>query len=88
MIMAKILNPGLRPIPLPTGHVVPRQGELVTTNDVLRCADNVAFLRGQELSGALTLQFDPDPVEPPEAPKVAPTLSSQPESPAAGKSKG
>jgi hypothetical protein len=86
--MAKILNPGLRPVPLPTGHVVPRQGELVTTNDVLRCADNVAFLRGQELSGALNLQFDPDPVDHSEAPKAAPALSPQPESPVAGKSKG
>lgn len=62
--MAKITNPGLRPIELPTRHIVPRNGTLETSNDVLRCPDNAAALRGLILSGAVTVEYDPDPAEP------------------------
>lgn len=65
--MAKLINPSIRAITLPTGHVVPRAGTLETTNDVLRCSDNAAMLRGLVLSGALTIEYDPDPETGPEA---------------------
>lgn len=86
--MAKLVNPSLRPVPLPTGHIVPRQGELVTTNAVLRCADNAAFLNGQIRSGALIAEYDPDPAEdaasdPVPAPPAGPAVP--PEAPEKGK---
>lgn len=59
--MATITNPGLRAKTLPTGHVIPRQGQLTTTNDVIRCPDNAPFLNGQRISGALLIEEDPDP---------------------------
>ncbi|MBL8560899.1 MAG: hypothetical protein JNN06_01345 [Gemmobacter sp.] len=59
--MATIRNPGLRDKTLPTGHVIPRQGHLTTTNDVIRCPDNAPFLNGQKISGALQIEEDPDP---------------------------
>ena len=92
--MARLLNPSLRAVTLPTGHVVPRQGELTTTNDVLRCPDNAAFLRGQIVSGQLSAEYDPDPELPPEAeasivaPQDEPVAAPNPELPAKGKSKG
>lgn len=67
MSMAKLINQTRQPVTLPTRHIVPRLGELTTTNEVLRCPDNVQFLRGQLLSGVLTAQEDPDPTPAPEA---------------------
>lgn len=75
--MASLTNPGLRPVPLPTGHVVPRAGTLVTTNDVLRCPDNAAMLRGLILSGALTVDYDPEPDA--DADAVKPAAATQPD---------
>lgn len=66
--MARISNPAYEPVALPTGHVVPGNGHLDTTNAVLRCPDNVPFLRGQSISGALTVEYDPDPAPQPETP--------------------
>lgn len=92
--MAKLTNPGLAPVALPTGHVVPRKGSLETTNDVLRCADNAAFLNGQILSGQLSVEYDPDPGPPPEAETSiveapGPTgAATPPEQPEKGKAKG
>lgn len=74
--MASLTNTGLRPVPLPTGHVVPRAGTLVTTNDVLRCPDNAAMLRGLILSGALTADYDPEPD--PEAARPAAVILPEP----------
>ncbi|MFC3180454.1 hypothetical protein [Cypionkella sinensis] len=56
--MAKIINPAKRPLTLNTGHVVPADGELKTTNDVLRCTDNAPTLGGLALSGQITLEYD------------------------------
>ncbi|MCZ0963888.1 hypothetical protein [Paracoccus benzoatiresistens] len=90
--MARLINPGLRAVPLPTGHVVPRQGELTTTNDVLRCPDNAAFLNGQIVSGQLLAEYDPDPELPPEpvaaTPAAEPAAAPTPEKPVTGKAKG
>lgn len=82
--MASIENPSRHPVPLPTGHVVPRLGVLTTTNDVLRCPDNAAFLRGQHLSGALVVTFDPDPdpEEDPPLPVPAAAPVTAPKAPA------
>lgn len=65
--MAKLNNLGRIPVCLPTGHIVPRLGYLITTNEVLRCADNAAFLNGQVLSGQMEVEYDADP-DPAEAP--------------------
>lgn len=76
--MAKLINPSIRAITLPTGHVVPRAGTLETTNDVLRCPDNSATLRGLILSGALTVEYDPDPDLEPEAETSIVASTAQP----------
>jgi hypothetical protein len=73
--MAKIINPGRRPITLATKHVVPRMGELVTTNDVIQCPDNWPTLNAMFAVGEIGIELDPvpeivspvyptDPVEP------------------------
>lgn len=59
--MARIINPARQPVILPTGHVVPRLGDMTTTNDVLRCPDNAGFLRGMIASGQIGIEYDPDP---------------------------
>lgn len=56
--MAKIINPGNSTITLPTLHVVPRRGEIETTNQVIR--DNGAMLVGLALSGQITVEMDPE----------------------------
>ncbi len=56
--MAKVTNPSQRPIRLPTGHVVPADGALDTSNEVLRCADNAPMLGGLAQSGQITVEFD------------------------------
>lgn len=94
--MAKIINFGRQSITLPTRHVVPRMGELLTTNDVLRAPDNEGVLAALTNSGVITIEFDPDPVEPeadtsilaaPAAPQLEDTPAQSPESPASGKPK-
>ena len=67
--MAKIINPSNRDITLLTRHVIPARGSLDTTNEVLRCTDNVPMLNGLVLSGQVSVEFDaeaePDaPAEP------------------------
>ncbi|MDP1620410.1 MAG: hypothetical protein Q8K33_24200 [Cypionkella sp.] len=59
--MATIKNPSRRDIELPTRHVVPAQGTLETTNEVLRCADNAPMLAGLALSSQIDLTYDPEP---------------------------
>lgn len=56
--MAKIINPSLRPIRLPTGHVVPPNGSLDTTNDTIRSSDNWPMLNGLAQSGQITINLD------------------------------
>lgn len=56
--MAKIINPGNSTITLPTLHVVPRRGELETTNTVIR--ENAALLEGLALSGQIIIELDPE----------------------------
>ena len=59
--MAKITNHDVLPLTLPSKHVIAgRGGVLVTTNDVLR-GDSAPMLGGLSLSGAVTLEFDPEP---------------------------
>lgn len=62
--MAKIINAERRDIALPTGHVIPRLGELACTNDTIRCADNWPGLQGQMIAGQIVVEFDPEPEEP------------------------
>lgn len=59
--MAKLINPGVWPINLPAGQVIPSKGELVTTNDIIR-GDNFPTLSGMILSGAVAVEYDPEPV--------------------------
>lgn len=92
--MAKLINPGFQPVNLPTGHVVPRKGELVTTNDVLRCVDNARVLAGLIATGAVLAEYDPDPIEPKDEVSAsiiaAPAVAEQPTetAPMPRKSKG
>lgn len=82
--MARLINPGRAPLALPTGHVAPRGGELVTTNDVLRCPDNARVLSGPILSGQVTVEYDPDPPVDPETPSASgqPVVAADPPAPA------
>ncbi len=59
--MAKIENPSRRDIVLPTRHVIPAQGSLETSNEVLRCTDNQPMLAGLALSGQVAITYDPEP---------------------------
>ena len=59
--MAKITNLGRRDLPLPTRHIVPRMGDLVTTNDTIRSPDNWTMLNAMALAGDVTIELDPDP---------------------------
>ena len=43
---------------LPTRHVVPREGNLITTNDVIRSTDNWPMLNALLLAGEIGLEFD------------------------------
>lgn len=56
--MAKILNPSVRPIRLPTGHVIPAKGALDTSNETIRSTDNWPMLSGLAQSNQISLQFD------------------------------
>lgn len=62
--MAKLINTERRDITLPTGHVIPRLGELTCTNDTIRNGENWPFLQGQIIAGQIVAEFDPDPAEP------------------------
>lgn len=73
--MAKLINPTNRAIALPAGHIIPREGELVTTNDVIR-GDNWPVLSGLINSKTITVEFDPEPVE--EVEVVAPKAKAKP----------
>lgn len=56
--MAKLVNLTGHPLGLPTGHVVPAGGTLDLPAAVLGCPDNVPFLAGQRLSGALRIEAE------------------------------
>ena len=58
--MAKLSNPSRKDIILPAGHVIPREGELITTNDVIN-GDNWLVLQGMALAGQVLVELDPDP---------------------------
>lgn len=58
--MARISNPSRKDIILPAGHVIPREGELITTNDVIN-GDNWLVLQGMALAGQVIVEMDPDP---------------------------
>lgn len=59
--MAKLLNRERRDIRLPTGHVLPRLGELACDNDLIRSAENWPALQGPILAGQIEAVFDPEP---------------------------
>lgn len=56
--MAKIINPGRPALTLPTLHVVPRESELVTTNDVILHTDNWPILQAMQGAGQITIELD------------------------------
>ena len=56
--MATLVNLTGHPLGLPTGHVVPVGGTLDVAAAVLACPDNVPFLAGQRLSGALRIEAE------------------------------
>ena len=72
--MAQITNPTVRPVLLPSGHVIPAAtgnwtedgfrctapGTLSTSNDVLR-GDNAFVMRGPVAAGMMAVAYDPDP---------------------------
>ena len=64
--MAIISNPSVRAVTLPTGHVVPRLGNLTTTNDIIRCPDNWPTVNGLFLSGQVALDVAFLQVSPPD----------------------
>lgn len=69
--MATLINPTNRDIRLPAGHVIPRDGQLTVTNDIIR-GDNWAVLSGLINSGTIAVEYDPE-IEPgyePEKPKA------------------
>lgn len=59
--MARLINSTRRDIVLPTRHVVPAQGQLETTNEVIGCTDNWPKVNGLVLSGDLVAELDPPP---------------------------
>ncbi len=59
--MAKITNHERAALALPTGHVVPRLGDLHLPNDTIRCADNWPVLSGRAIAGQIAIEFDPEP---------------------------
>ena len=67
--MAKLINKTTSEIRLSSGHTLPRLGELVTTNDVIR-GDNWMILQGMVLSGAVVAELDAD-AEPDTAPQAS-----------------
>ena len=59
--MARLINSTRRDIVLPTRHVVPAQGQMETTNEVIGCTDNWPKVNGLVLSGDLVAELDPPP---------------------------
>jgi hypothetical protein len=59
--MARLINSTRRDIVLPTRHVVPAQGQLETSNEVISCTDNWPKVNGLVLSGDLVAELDPPP---------------------------
>ena len=58
--MAKLINPSRKDIILPAGHIVPREGEFITTNDVIN-GDNWLVLQGMIGAGQVIVEYDPEP---------------------------
>lgn len=65
--MAKIINTENSVIALPTGHILPRNGEIVCTNDTIEA--NWVALRGPVLAGQIKVERDPDEEEKPKVKK-------------------
>ena len=77
--MAQLTNKTRRAIELPSRHVIPKAGKLVTTNAVIRAIDNWSKLSGLILSGEVAVAFDPEPgPEPEEGATVAEAIDADP----------
>ena len=74
--MAKIINLTARAIALPTRHVIPRGAVLEIPNAVIDSPDNWPMINGLALSGALTVERDPDPAEEAAATPAAPMAAA------------
>lgn len=84
--MAQLTNKTRRAIELPSRHVIPKAGKLVTTNEVIRAIDNWSKLSGLILSGEVAVAFDPEPgpaPEPEEGGMVAEAIDADPAEPPA-----
>lgn len=75
--MAQLTNKTRRAIELPSRHVIPKAGKLVTTNEVIRAIDNWSKLSGLILSGEVAVAFDPEP-GPEEGGTVAEAIDADP----------
>lgn len=64
--MAKLINNERGARTLPSGHVIPRNGELICTNDTI--LSNWAVLSGPIMAGQIIAEYDPEPTDEP-APK-------------------
>lgn len=62
--MATVRNLGLIELALPSGHVIPRKGEIALTNELIRSPDLWTVLQGAVLAKQIEVEFDPDPEEP------------------------
>ena len=81
--MAQLTNKTRRAIELPSRHVIPKTGKLVTTNEVIRAIDNWSKLSGLIRSGEVAVAFDPEPgpepePEPEEGETVAEAIDADP----------
>lgn len=74
--MAKLTSAMLADFPLPTGHVIPRLGVLVTTDAVIRCVDNWPILQGFIFNGSVAVEYDPEPEAAPEPKGKKPAIAS------------
>lgn len=82
--MAKIINLTARELSLPTRHVIPRSAVLEIPNAVIDSPDNWPMINGLALSGALTVERDPDPAEEAAAAPAAPVAAAPAPAPAIG----
>lgn len=63
--MARITNLTRRQITLPTGHVIPRLGDLPTDNETLALIDIARVLPALIAAGEIAVEYDPDPAATP-----------------------
>ena len=65
--MAKIINTENSVIGLPSGHVLPRNGEITCTNDTITA--NWSSLSGPVKAGQIKVEYDPEEEEKPKGRK-------------------